>query len=143
MTLHFNDKSCRCRYSPHLIHLSLALYFRSKNLYDRLRNTGLTTLPRPSTLKKTTCDMKFEPRFDPTIYVTMNQYIIRSPSTVQDHLMIDEIRLKNVLAWNFMNNEVTGFISDEMSTSKMFENILGLTLDKNKNKKHLAVYANQ
>ena len=71
----------------------------------------------------------------------MKQHIIRPPNTVQGHVMLDKIKLKNGLAWNYMNNEVTGFISDEMNTSEFFENILGLTLDKIKNKKQIAVYA--
>ena len=42
-----------------------------------------------------------------------------------------------------MNNEVTGFIKDEINTSHLFEHILGLTNNKKKVGKQLAVYANQ
>ena len=42
-----------------------------------------------------------------------------------------------------MSDEVIGFISDKMNTTKMFENMLGTISDKNKETKQVAVYANQ
>ena len=57
--------------------------------------------------------------------------------------MMDEIKLKNGIMWNCKNNEVTGFVKDQLNTSKMMEEILGLeTKTKNKGKQ-TAVYADQ
>ena len=36
-----------------------------------------------------------------------------------------------------MNNKVTGFITDELDTTRMFENILGFTLKKTPDKNSL------
>ena len=40
--------------------------------------------------------------------------------------MMDEIKLKNGIMWNCMNNEVTGFVGEDLKTNELLENILGL-----------------
>ena len=37
LVLHLNDKSFRCRYSPHLINASMAVYTKSKRSYGSLK----------------------------------------------------------------------------------------------------------
>ena len=71
MSLHFNDRSGKCRYSPYIINLAFTLYLQNENYYDRLCTTELSTLHHPNTLEKITRVMKFQPEFGPTIYQTM------------------------------------------------------------------------
>ena len=52
MTLHFNNKSKRCRYSARRVNISLAIYLRSKRSYNHLRGTCIIDSPHPMTLKK-------------------------------------------------------------------------------------------
>ena len=143
MTLHFNEKSKRCRYSPHIINLSLSLYLQNKTSYDHIRRSGIVNLPHPNTLKSITKEMKYLPGYDPNVYFSMKTQMAGIKGPLVGHLMVDEIKLKNGLAWNCMNNEVTGFICDQINTNHMFENILGVSLKKTDKKKQLAVYANQ
>ena len=49
-----------------------------------------------------------------------------SETSVIGHIMMDEIKLKNSIMWNWMNNEVTGFIKVELNTAKLFEHVFGL-----------------
>ena len=39
--------------------------------------------------------------------------------------MMDEIKLKNGILRNCMNNEVTGFVKEDLKTNELLENILG------------------
>ena len=54
MALHVNEQSNRCRYSPHIINISLSLYLRSKKSYRELRESRLLKLPSPTTMKSIT-----------------------------------------------------------------------------------------
>ena len=143
MTLHFNDKSKRQRYSSHMINLSLVLYLRNKSSYDTIRSSGFMNLPHPNTVKKITKAMKIQPGYDPSAYLTMKEIMRKSGKKYKGHIMLDEIKLKNGLAWNCMNNEITGFISEDLNTTKLFEKILGFTLNTKDKNKQMAVYANQ
>ena len=57
--------------------------------------------------------------------------------------MLDKIKFKNGLAWDCMNTDGTGFIAEEIETTRIIEDIFGLTNQTQKKSKQLAVYANQ
>ena len=144
MSLHLNEKSKRCRYSPHIINVSMAMYLRSKKTYDDVRESGLMQLPHPRTLVKLISPMKVKPGLDPNIYFSIKNLLKRTKTPVCGHLMMDEIKLKNGIVWNCMNNEVRGFVQEELNTNTMLENILGLNSGgKKKPEKQLSVYSNQ
>ena len=81
----------------------------NKSSYETLRETCALNLPHPNTRHKITREMKIHPGYDPSIYFTIRDQILSS-SDIMGHLMLDEIRLENGLAWDCMNNEVTGLI---------------------------------
>ena len=64
LSLCFNEHSNRCRYSPHIVNLSLTLYLRNKQSHDQVRKVGFIKLPHPSTLKNITRRIKFGPVLD-------------------------------------------------------------------------------
>ena len=80
MSLHLNEKSKRCRYSPHIINVSIAMYLRSKKTYDDVRESGLIQLPHPSTLIKLTSPMKVKPGLDPNIHFSIKNLLKRTNS---------------------------------------------------------------
>ena len=47
--------------------------------------------------------------------------------------MMNDIKLKNGIAFNIQNNEITGFIREQLNKKDMFENILNI----NKKSKYL------
>ena len=100
-------------------------------------------LPHLSTLKIISLVMKFDPGFDPRIYQTIKHCVIQSTDNVEGHLMLDEIILKIGLAWNCINNEVTGCIYNELNTPKMLEHILHPKLLNKPKTKPITVYAKQ
>ena len=55
--------------------------------------------------------------------------------------MMDEIKLKNGIVFNCNSNEVTGFLTEQLNTKTMFENILSIS--KKKESSQLPVYVNQ
>ena len=126
MALHFNDKSKTTRYSSHIINLSVTLFLRNRSSYNAMRESGMIKLPHQNTIHKITSEMKILPGYDPNLYFTFKDQL-KSESNVMGHLMLDEIKLKNGLAWNCMNNEVTGYIEEEINTTHLFEHILGLS----------------
>ena len=126
MALHFNNKLMNTRYSSHIINLSVTLFLRSRSIYQAMGDSSVLKLPHPNTINKITREMKIYPGYNPSVYFTIKDQLT-SDSNVMGHIMLDEIKLKNGLAWNCTNNEVTCFISDEINTTIMFENILGPT----------------
>ena len=70
--------------------------------------------------------MKVQPNGDPDIYLYSKEEQSKSKGEVTRHLMMDEIKLKNVIAFNRSNNEITGFVIDQLNTKLMFENILSI-----------------
>ena len=40
--------------------------------------------------------------------------------------MMDEIKLKNGVLWNCSNNTVPGFVMEELNTTNMLQEILGM-----------------
>ena len=67
--------------------------------------------------------------------------ISASKEGIVGHLMMDEMKLKNVISFNCKNNEIIGFIPEEMNTNNMLENILNTTKNTN-NGELLYVYTN-
>ena len=67
----------------------------------------------------------------------------KSDIIVEGHVMMDEIKLKNGIMWNSMNNVCTGFVVEDLDTNQMMMNILGLNKEKHADKKQMSVYANQ
>ena len=42
--------------------------------------------------------------------------------------MLDKVKLKDGLAWNCMDNEIIGFIAEDLNTTKLFEKNTGCYL---------------
>ena len=143
MTLHFNDKSNRCRYSPHIIDLSLPLYLRNNASYDHLRGTSIVCSPHHITLQKIYKYMTVLTGLDPTIYLILKDHTFTEKGGIVGHVMLDNIKLKNSIAWNCMNNEVTEFNTEDLNTINLLEHILSASNKKDNKNKHLDVYANQ
>ena len=70
--------------------------------------------------------MKINPGGDPNTYLTLKDKIHHLEEEVVGHVMIDEIKLKNGIAYNCNNSEVSGFAIEQMNTKTMFENILSM-----------------
>ena len=87
--------------------------------------------------------MKITLGYDPSAYLTMKEIMRKTSKKYKGHIMLDEIKLKNNFAWNCMNNEITVFIVEDLNTTKLFNKILGVTLNAKEKTKQLAVYANQ
>ena len=72
----------------------------------------------------------------------MKQEVEQSHECIAGHLMMDEIKLKNGISFNCKSKEVIGFLSDNLNTKHMLEEILNGT-KKKKSGEVLSVYANQ
>ena len=53
----------------------------------------------------------------------LNHMARKLGSDIDSHLVMGEIRLKNGIVLNCMNNEVTGFVEDDLNTKTMMESI--------------------
>ncbi len=109
MSVHLNEKSKQCRYSPHILNICLAVYSRSKAGYEELKDSGLLPLPSASTLKRLTQPFKIKEGFDPKVGYLLNikNEISKHGTPIRGHLMMDEIKLKNCIMRNCMNNVIT------------------------------------
>ena len=103
-------------------------------MYRELRDTNEMSLPNPRLLYKKQSPFKSSPGVDPNTMLFMKDLNNRTKGKVLGHLMMDEIKLKNGIIWNCMNNVVTGFIEDELNTKDIMMDILGLSSKKKKNK---------
>lgn len=56
--------------------------------------------------------------------------------------MMNEIKLKNGIMWNCMNNVVREFAEEDLNTNELLENTLGI-FKKQDDGKRLSVYENQ
>ena len=56
---------------------------------------------------------------------------------------MNEIKLKNGVMWNNVNNIVTGFIEDELNLKDIVMDILQLSSKKNKDNTQMTAYSNQ
>ena len=62
----------------------------------------------------------------PNVMYILKDQLQNTKDIIRGHLMMDEIKLKNGIMWNCMNNEVTGFVEEDLKTNALLENILGL-----------------
>ena len=138
-----NGNESQTRYSSHAINLSMSLFLKNKSMYDELRDKKLMSLPSPRMLYKKQSILKPSPGVDPSSMEFMKDLRQRSTGSIIGHLMMDEIKLKNGIMWNCKNNEVTGFIHDELNMKDIMMDILGLSVKKNKNNAQMRAYANQ
>ena len=113
-----NGKKPLCRCSAHTVNISMSLYLRSKKLYEDLRESGLLCLSHPSTLKKITKNLKVKPGGDPSIYLTLKKEMESEKEKIVGHFMMDQIKLKNGIAFNCNSNEITGFLAELLNTPK-------------------------
>ena len=101
------------------------------------------SLPSPNILYKKKSVLKPSPRVDPYSMQFMTNLHKRRMTVIMGHLMIDEIKLKNGIMWNCMNNIVTVYIDDEFKTKDIMMDILGLYPKKKKINEQMSAYANQ
>ena len=139
----------QCRFSPHVINTAMSLYLRNRKSYDELRHSGLLCLPDPRHLRRIGGDLKIAEGGDPMIYSMFQEEVqVRKRDNINEivgHLMLDEVKLKNGIAYNCNSNEVTGFIPEHMDTKNVYQDILNKstkTTDAEISKK-ATVYANQ
>ena len=64
-------------------------------------------MPYPNTMKRIT--EKAYPEADPNIHLPLKQDVSLLPNEVIRHIMIDEIKLKNSIAYNASNYKVKRF----------------------------------
>ena len=99
-----NNQNKSNRYSAHVVNVLVSLYLTSKSKYNTLRNLGLLSILAPSTLASIKKDIKTNPGGDPLIY---KSFLSESKSCEHDivgQLMMDEIKLRNGIAFNVHNN---------------------------------------
>ena len=145
MSLHLNKKSKECRYSSHIMNICLALYSRSKTGYEELKDSGILPLPSSRTLERLTEPFKVNEGFDPKVnfLLDLKSDHNKCGGIVKGHLMMDEIKLKNGIMWNPNSNVVTGFVTDDLNTNNMLQEILGMKKTSKISDKQLSVSANQ
>ena len=127
----------------------MSLYLRSRKCYDELHSSGLLSLPTPRHLRRIGKDLKIVEGGDPLLYLMFQEEVQQrkgdNMEQIFGHLMLDEVKLKNGIAYNCNSNEVTGFIPRHMDTKNVYQQILNKSdksADENQMKKS-TVYANQ
>ena len=143
ISLKLQDKSSQCRFSTDIVNISMSLYMKSKAAYSELRSCNLLPLPSKEVLKRHLSVVVPTEGIDPMSMLFMKDICEKKNQAIEGHLMMDEIKLKNGIMWNCMNNVCTGFIAEDLNTSDIMNNILGLNKDKHPDKKQISVYANQ
>ena len=94
----------------------VSLYLCNKKSYDNLRESGLLCLPHPNTLKNITKNLKVEPGGDPSIYLLLKEEMEFKKEDIIGHLMMDKIKLRNGIAFNYNSNEITRFLAEQLNT---------------------------
>lgn len=94
-------------------------------------------------MKRITSQFKILPGYDPNVMYILKDQLHNLIDTIRGHLMMDKIKLKNGIMWNCMNNEITGFLEEDLNTNESLEYILGIAKKKEDDGKQLSVYANQ
>ena len=110
-------------------------------MYEEIRDSKGMSLPSSNILHGKKSIFKSSPGIDPNCMQFVKDLKQRTKGEIIGHLMINEIKLKNGIMWNCMNNVVTGFIHDELNMKDIMLDILGLST-----KKHnvqMRAYANQ
>ena len=145
MSLKLQKKDKCCRYSPYVINVTMSLFLRNKKAYDDIRSSGLLCLPSPRKLNEISSNLKVYPGGDANVYIPFQQEIEENEKEVVGHLMMDEIKLKNGIAFNCKSNEITGFVTEQLNTKSILKEMvaddsIGKAGFKNK---PLSVYCNQ
>ena len=97
-----------------------------------LRSSGLLSLPHQSTPSDIKQDTKIQPSGDPSIHLSFQKEVKLSQIDVIGHLMVDEIKIKNGIAFNVQNNEIAGFMKEQLNTKQMFGKILNISTKRRK-----------
>ena len=142
-------KGGKCvRFSPHIINTAMSLYLRSRKCYEELNQSGLLCLPYPRHLRRISGSLKIAEGGDHMIYSMFQEEVQERKSdnctSLVGHLMLDEIKLKNGIAFNVNSNEVIGFLPDHLNTTNVYQDIINecdKSIDKPSSK--MSVYANQ
>ena len=58
------------------------------------------------------------------IYIPFQQEVQKIGKEVVSHLMMDEIKLKNGIAFNCMSNEITGFVTEQLNTKHILKEMI-------------------
>ena len=138
----------RCRFLPHIINTAMSLFLRNRKSYDMLRLYGLLCLPDPRYLRKNSGQLKVKEGGDPLLYSMFQEEVQdrkqNNINKIIGRLILDEIKLKNGIAYNCNSNEVTGFIPQHIDTNNVYQNILDRAKKKKGvTKKCVRVYTNQ
>ena len=143
LSLKLNGKGTQCRYSNHAINLSMSLFLKNKAMYKELRETNSMSLPSPDILYKKQSLLRPSPGVDPRTMQFIKDLKQRTKGKIKGHVMMDEIKLKNGIMWNCMNNVISGYIEEELNTKDIMMDILGLSPTKKKSNQQMTAYANQ
>ena len=110
-------------------------------MYEEIRDSKGMSLPSRNILNEKQSIFKSSPGIDPNCMQFIKDLKQRTKGNIIGHLMMDEIKLKNGIMWNCMNNVVTGFIHDELNMKDIMLDIPGLS--EKKNNVQMRAYANQ
>ena len=106
-------------------------------------------LPHPHSLITIGGGLKIREGGDPMIYSLFQEEVQeRKGNNIDEiigHVMLDEVKLKNGIAYNCKSNAVTGFLPEHMDTKNVYQNILNkssCSTNEDSSKK-ATVYANQ
>ena len=117
----------QCRFSPHIIDTARSLYLRDRKCYDELKASGSLCLPDPRHLRRISGVLKVGKVEDPMIYSLFQEEVQERNDVdignIIGHLMLDEVKLKNGIAFNYNSNEVTGFLPEHMNTLNVYQEI--------------------
>ena len=130
LSLQINGKGKQFQYSSHAVNLSMPLYLKNKTVYEKIRETKRRLLPSQKVLYDKQLVFKSSPGVDSNSMQFMKDLRKRRKDGIMRHLMMDEIKYKNDIMWNSMNNVVTGFIEDELNLKDIMIYTLGLSLKK-------------
>ena len=131
------------RYSHEMINLAITVYSRSKKGYNDLKESMAINLPAGRTLEMYLKPLRFKDGPQPKSYAMLNELNKSNSDQIYGHLMMDEIKLKNGIMWNCKNNEVTGYIPDELDCKDMMKTLMGLKDSNEHSGKQIKAYANQ
>ena len=65
LALQLNDKDRQCRYSSHVINMSMSLYLKNKSMYEEIRDSKGMSLPSRNILHQKQSIFKSSPGIDP------------------------------------------------------------------------------
>ena len=123
-TYHMSSKDVDNLQLPRLLSL---IEMKNKAIYKELRETNYMSLPSPDILYKKQPLLRPSPGVDPRTMHFIKDLKQRTKGKIKGHVMMDEIKLKNGIMWNCMNNVITGYIEEDLNTKDIMMDILGLS----------------